>query len=57
MLDGERGETTARVVIIVCVAKEGRKENFGDRSLHLDKFHADILLDPLHKLPLLLLLE
>jgi hypothetical protein len=54
MLDEEQGKTTARAVIIVCVAKEGRKEGFRDRSLNIGKFHADILLDPLHKLPLLL---
>jgi hypothetical protein len=54
MLDGEQGETMARVVIIICVAKEGRKEGFRDHSLNIRKFHANILLDPLHKLPLLL---
>jgi hypothetical protein len=50
MLDG----TKTRVVIIVCVAKEGRKEGFRDCSPNIGEFHANILLDPLHKLPLLL---
>jgi hypothetical protein len=40
MLDWEAGESTARVIIVLGVAKEGREERLRDCSHDIGEFHA-----------------